>query len=155
MIERLQAFHAVKSMNDVRSEFGWQCIANELVNSVCIVSDEYFRLFLLHQKSPLSTHLIGPTALKMRSDLKRSRSQQELTSSWLISAWISKKILSQLIADVAPLRWRHDISISLYLKLGEPLCRGRQWRAFAHDVHCQNLGAARAALGVAEKRLGQ
>jgi hypothetical protein len=38
----------------------------------------------------------------MRRDPKRSRSAQELTSSWLICAWISEKILSQLIVDVVP-----------------------------------------------------
>jgi len=43
----------------------------------------------------------------MRRDLKRSRSMQVLTSSWLICAWISEKVLSQLIVDVAPHHWRH------------------------------------------------
>ena len=53
MIERLQAFHAVESVNDIRNVFRRQRVANELVNRICVVSDEYFRLFLLHQKYPL------------------------------------------------------------------------------------------------------
>ena len=56
VIERLQTFHAVKSMDDVRSVFGRQRVADELVNSACIISDEYFRLSLLHQKYPSSAH---------------------------------------------------------------------------------------------------
>ena len=63
VVERLQTFHAVESMNNIRNVFRRQRVANELVNRICIVSDEYFRLFLLHQKIP-SMDL----ALKMRSD---------------------------------------------------------------------------------------
>jgi hypothetical protein len=52
VVERLQAFHAVKSMDDVRNVFGRQRVANELVNSACIISDEYFRLSLLPKYPP-------------------------------------------------------------------------------------------------------
>src|SRR4029079_3972697 len=56
MVERLQAFHAVKSMDDVRNVFGRQRVANKLVNSACIISDKYFRRSLLHQNYPPSAH---------------------------------------------------------------------------------------------------
>jgi hypothetical protein len=105
VVERLEAFHAIKSMHNIRGELGWERVANELVNRICVVSDKYFCLFLLHQKCPLSAHQIEPTALKMRRDPKRSRPAGELTSSWLICAWISEKILSQLSST-----WRHTRS---------------------------------------------
>ena len=50
VVERLQAFHAVESMDNIRNVFRWQRVANELVNRICIVSDEYFCLSLLHQE---------------------------------------------------------------------------------------------------------
>ena len=60
-----------------------------------------FVCFCCIKKYPLSA-----TGTKMRGDLNRSRSRPELTSSWLICAWISEAILSQLIVDVAPRHWR-------------------------------------------------
>src|SRR6476660_10115876 len=46
----------------------------------------------------------------------------EIEGSWLISAWISEKILSQLIIDVAPTEWRQVNSVRPYLTFVELLC---------------------------------
>ena len=80
--------------------------------------------------------------LKMRSDPERSRSARRSKSSWLICAWISETILSQLIADVAPHNRIALMSLRAYLNLVALLGCSRQRLAFAHDIHCQNFGAA-------------
>src|SRR6476646_2786323 len=62
----------------------------------------------------------------------------EIEGSWLISAWISEKILSQLIIDVAPTERRHVNSVRPYLKFVELLWRSRQLLAVAHTVYANS-----------------
>jgi hypothetical protein len=114
-------------MNNIRNVFRRQRVANELVDRICIVGDEYFRLFLLHQRIPS----MDPE-LKMRNDPERSRSARRSKGSWLICAWISETILSQLIVDVAPRPW-HRVNFRTRI----PQSRR----------HCQDFGAACAASG--------